>query len=83
MTPPDPPPIRHYLADRVHAALVQAGRPVTRGELVGMFLSPIPKVAAVQAALDALTAEGLAVRGEERVRWQRFEVWRAVGEDRR
>jgi hypothetical protein len=80
---PTTPPRRHYLAARVHAALLKAGRPVTRGELVGMFLSPIPKVADVQAALDALTAEGLAEKSEERERWQRFDVWRAVsvGED--
>jgi hypothetical protein len=86
MTPPDPPPVRPYLCDRVHAALLKAGRPVTRGELSAMFLSNTPKVADVQAALDVLVAEGLAARGEEgpiRGRWRTFEVYRAIGEDRR
>jgi hypothetical protein len=83
MTPPDPPPVRPYLCDRVHAALVKAGRPVTRGELSAMFLSSTPKVADVQAALDALAAEGLAVKSEERKRRQRFVTWQAIGEERR
>jgi hypothetical protein len=82
MTPPDPPPVRPYLCDLVHAALIRAGRPVTRGEIAGIFFQTTPKVADVQAALDALVSEGLAVKSEERKRWQRFEVWRAVGEER-
>jgi hypothetical protein len=75
------PPVRPYLCDRVHAALVKAGRPVTRGEL-RMFVSHA-KTVDLQDALDALAAEGLAVKSEERKRWQRFEVWQAIGEERR
>jgi hypothetical protein len=45
MTPSDPPPVRPHLCDRVHAALLKAGHPVTRGELSAMFLSNTPKVA--------------------------------------
>jgi hypothetical protein len=86
MNPSDPPPARPHLCDRVHAALLKAGRPVTRGEIREYYLSAPSKIriADVQAALDALAAEGLAVKSEERKRWQRFEVWRAVskGEDR-
>jgi hypothetical protein len=84
MTPTDPPPVRPHLTDRVHAALLKAGRPVTRAEL-GMFLSSTPKVADVQAALDTLAAEGLAARGLASGRWpgQPFVVWRAIGEERR
>jgi hypothetical protein len=83
MNPPDPRPIRPRLTNEVHAALIKAGRPVTRGELSAMFLSNTPRVADIQAALDALAAEGLAVKSEERVRWRRFEVWQAIGEERR
>jgi hypothetical protein len=82
MTPPDPPPIRPHLTDKVHAALVKAGRPITRGEIREYYLSAPARIrtADVQDALDALVAEGLAVKGGERVRWQRFDVWRAVEE---
>jgi transcription initiation factor IIE alpha subunit len=85
MIPPDPPPVRPYLCDRVHAALVKAGRPVTRGEVREYYLSAPSKIrtADVQAALDALEAEGLAVRGEERDRRWTHVVWRAVGEGER
>jgi hypothetical protein len=81
MTPPDPLPVRPRLCDRIHAALVKAGRPVTRGEL-RMFVSHARTVD-LQDALDVLLSEGLAVKSEERVRWQRFVTWRAVsvGED--
>jgi hypothetical protein len=80
MTPPDPPPVRPRLADKVHAALIKAGRPVTRGEIREYFLTAPAKIrtADVQAAIDALVAEGLAAKGEERQRWQRFDVWQAV-----
>jgi hypothetical protein len=82
---PTPPPVRPYLCDRVHAALVKAGRPVTRGELREYYLSAPSKIgtADVQAALDALEAEGLAARGEERDRWRVHVVWRAIGEGQR
>jgi transcription initiation factor IIE alpha subunit len=85
MTPPDPPPVRPYLTDRVHAALLKAGRPVTRGEVREYYLSAPSKIrtADVQAALDALEAEGLAARGEERDRCWVHVVWRAIGGDRR
>jgi hypothetical protein len=78
---PTPPPVRPHLYEEVHAALVRAGRPVTRAELSAMFLSDTPKVADVQDALDALLIEGLAVRGKEgpvRGRRQTVAVWRAV-----
>jgi hypothetical protein len=82
--PTDPPPVRPYLRDRVHAALLKAGRPVTRGELAQIYMSNTPKIADVQAALDLLIAEGAAVRGEApgRLPWQTFVVYRATGEGR-
>jgi hypothetical protein len=82
MNPSDPPPVRPRLCDRVHAALVKAGRPVTRGELREYHLSAPSKIrtADVQAALDALEAEGMAARGEERDRWRVHVVWRAINE---
>jgi hypothetical protein len=85
MTPPDPPPVRPYLCDRVHAAMIKAGRPVTRGEVREYYLSAPSKIrtADVQEALDALEAEGLAERGEERDGWRVHVVWRAVGEGER
>jgi hypothetical protein len=88
MTPPDPPPVRPHLCDRVHAALVKAGRPVTRGELKLFLVNGSNAHAAdLQAALDALAGEGLAAKGEARghgsLSWQRHVVWRAIGEDRR
>jgi hypothetical protein len=81
----DAPPVYPYLRDLVHDALLRAARPVTRGELVGMYLSSTPKVADVQAALDALAAEGLAARGKAPgyQPGQTYIVWRAVGEGRR
>jgi hypothetical protein len=80
----DPPPVRPYLTDRVHAALVKAGRPVTRGELkLFMVNGSNAKADDIQAALDVLAAEELAARGEERglgrLSWQRHVVYRAVG----
>jgi transcription initiation factor IIE alpha subunit len=83
MTPSDAPPVRPHLTDRVHAALVKAGRPVTRSEVREYYLSAPSKIrtADVQAALDALEAEGLAARGEERDRCWVHVVWRATGED--
>lgn len=84
-----PPPVRPFLADRVHAALVKAGRPVTRGELNFLYLdgSNKCKTPHVVAALDALIAEGLATRDEERGRgtqaWRKFEVYRATDEGQR
>jgi hypothetical protein len=85
MTPPDPPPVRPYLCDRVHAALLKAGRPVTRGEVREYYLSAPSKIrtADVQAALDALAAEGIAAQGEARDRWRVHVVWRAIGEGQR
>jgi hypothetical protein len=82
MTPTDPPPVRPHLTDRVHAALLKAGRPVTRGEVREYYLSAPSKIrtADVQAALDALEAEGLAARGEERDGWRIHMVWRAIKE---
>jgi hypothetical protein len=76
------PPARPRLCDRVHAALVRAGRPVTRGEIREYYLTNSSQIrtADVQEALDTLVAEGLAAKGEERQRWQRFDVWRATGE---
>jgi hypothetical protein len=79
MTPSDPTPVRPYLCDRVHAALVELGRPITRGELM-MFLNGRHK-ADYQAAIDALVADGLAIRGEEgpvRGRWQTVATYRAA-----
>jgi hypothetical protein len=88
MTPSDPPPVRPYLTDRVRAALLKAGRPVTRGELKLFLVNGSNAHAAdLQAALDTLAAEGLAARGEARGRgslsWQRHVVWRAIGDDPR
>jgi hypothetical protein len=79
----DPPPVRPYLCDEVHAALIRARHPVTRGELSAMFLSNTPKVADIQEALDVLAADGLAARGEEgpvRGRRQTVAVYRATRE---
>jgi transcription initiation factor IIE alpha subunit len=55
---------------------------MTRGEVREYYLSAPSKIrtADVQAALDALTAEGLAVRGEERDGWRIHMVWRAIKE---
>jgi hypothetical protein len=80
------PLVRPYLCDRVHAALVRAGRPVTRSELNFLYLDGhnVCKTADVQDALDALVAEGLATRGEGGpIRgWPRaVVVYRAVGKD--
>jgi hypothetical protein len=81
MTPPDPSTVRPRLTDRVHAALVKAGRPVTRGEL-RMFLGGGYSTDDLQAALDTLVADGLAARGEAPGYrpWQTSVVWRAVKE---
>jgi hypothetical protein len=82
MKPHQLPPVRPDLCDKVHAALVKAGRPVTRSELKSLYLSnPRITTADVQAALDALVAEGLAAAGEEgpvRGRWQAVAVYRSV-----
>lgn len=84
--PAKPLPVRPWLCDRVHAALLQAGRPVTRSELRYLFLKggSTTKTADVQAALDALIAEHLAIRGEEgpvRGRNRTVVVYRAAGGD--
>lgn len=79
----EPAPFRPFLAGRVHAALVKAGRPLTRGEMrMHIVYGSMAKSVDIQAALDVLVAEGLATKAEGRAGWRVFEVYRAAGEGR-
>jgi hypothetical protein len=81
-SPEPPPPVRPWMCDRVHAALVKAGRPVTRSELWMFLVNNHARAADLQVALDALVAEGAAVLGEEGPvpgRWRAAATYRATG----
>jgi hypothetical protein len=59
-----PAPLRPFLCDRVHAALVRAGRPVTRSELNFLYLDGhnVCKTADVQAAWTRWSPRGWSFR---------------------